>query len=134
MKAYSVSEKLDFERGGDPKRAMGIGVKTRLLDIFPKAVEIELSDHFETWKKIKDVINKPTTQVKFEIKSVKRRKYNPKILTENLFVTIKLPDNEMNFFLFKSIQAIIDSHTPKQLYHFGEKDNEVTYYIPNKIN
>jgi len=39
MKAFKVYERLDFERGKDPKEAMGIGqnrIKQKLIDLFPR--------------------------------------------------------------------------------------------------
>ena len=38
MKAYLVSEKLDFERGVDPKEAMNLGLKNKFIQLFSKSL------------------------------------------------------------------------------------------------
>jgi hypothetical protein len=137
MKANLVSEKLqNFERGQDPKEAMGIGVKKRFFEYFPTCPSRENSEiDYELWQNIKRIINKTTTEVTFDYKITKGKLYNKSIPTKNYFMTIKLPVNEMNIFFFRYLQIIIDAHTPKKLYHFVlDKDNEVTYYIPDQIN
>ena len=120
MKAYLISEKLDFERGGDPKEVMGLGLKTRFLKLFP---DISLDGGFGTeWKKIKQIIHNPTTQISFET--------DPKIPNKNRII-LTLPENSMNYFFFASIQSIIDAHSPKIIQGIRYDDTQMIFYFYN---
>lgn len=122
MKAYLVSEKLDFERGVDPIEAMNLGLKNKFIQLFPKNLEKNQGGFSTSWKKIKEIIHEPATQISF--------KPDPTI-TDKTIIKLILPEHKMNYFFFEGIQAIIDAHSPKIIHGVLYDDKKMLFYFYN---
>ena len=125
MKAYLVSEKLhNFERSQEPLKTLGIGVKNKFYDLMPHSILSSASDFREDWFKIKEILDKPTSNIQFinPLKEVKIREDKP-------YVSISLPFDPLNWFFFKSILSILDSHSPKKLTKRSIESHKLTLYI-----
>jgi hypothetical protein len=127
MKANLVSEELhNFERNQEPLRSLGIGVKNRFYDLMPKSVFSQGNPFWQDWSRMKEILDKPTTNIQFyePVKEIKSR-------TDVPMVSISLPDDPLNWFFFKSLILINDSHTPKRLRYRSIQPNKVTFIIVN---
>jgi hypothetical protein len=104
MKALKVYEKLDFERGQDPKHSMKIGqdyIKQILIDLFPKRKPGE-RDYELHQNLINDVILRPTF-----IFSIDK---------ENNIIRVKNQDKGISFSPFESLFDVMIDHI--NLYSF----------------
>jgi hypothetical protein len=123
MKAYLVSEKMNnFERGQDPKEAMNLGLKNKFIQLFPKSLGGGFSN---SWKKIKEIIQEPTTQISFEPDLTTLYLYHG---TNKTRIRLILPEHKMNYFFFEGIQTIIDAHSPKIIQGLKYDDKEMLFY------
>lgn len=128
MKAQFISERVNFERGQDPLKAMDLGnsrLKNKFLKLFPEHLENGDSQTFKDWKKIQEIILDTTTEVSFKpgLESLSH-KHN------KIHITLTLPEHRMNYFFFESIQNVIDRNSPKVLYitQYDNKKMDFFYY------
>lgn len=124
MKAYLVSEKLhNFERSQEPLKSLGIGVKNRFYDLMPNSPNNKSSEYWENWDKMKKILNDPSCTIEF--------KGFPKndAIGDSPLVSITLPENPLNFFMFQSLRQIINNHSPKNLRWKSTQPNKITFYI-----
>lgn len=126
MKANKVYEKMNFERGQDPKQAMEIGQaknKKKLIAMMfdPKFVPSKGSVKFQFDYMIK-IIMEPTTKVRFE----KKHENTP----GDGRIVITLPPSLINVFFFESLSANISQNNDIESYHWDNpRDNTMNIWI-----
>ena len=118
MRAKTINEVQNFERGIDPKRALDIGVKNKFIDLLPKSSQLE-----EEFKRIEAVLLDPKTEI---------------IIAQGTIpiITIRMKESKMNYFFFQTLKRYLNSHHPRKLYidHDQTTDNELVLYYQTTDN
>jgi hypothetical protein len=126
MKAQKIYEKLDFERGQDPKAAMEIGQakdKKKLIALMsdPKKFPSneDLKNQFDYMIKI---IMEPTTKVRFE------KKHEEKPGDGRIVIT--LPPSPINVFFFEALSKSVITDNDAESYPWDNPtDNTLNIWI-----
>ena len=112
MRAKTINEVQNFERGIDPKRALDIGVKNKFIDLLPQSSQLE-----EEFKRIEAVLLDTKTEI---------------IIAQGTIpiITIRMTESKMNYFFFQTLKRYLNSHHPRKLYidHDQTTDNELVLY------
>ena len=119
MRAKTINEVQNFERGIDPKRALDIGVKNKFIDLLPKSSQLE-----EEFKRIEAVLLDPKTEIIIAQGTI------PIIEINMNKITIRMKESKMNYFFFQTLKIYLNSHHPRKLYidHDQTTDNELVLY------
>ena len=132
MKAKKVYEKLDFERGQDPKVAMDIGQQARdkkhliamMTDPATYASNEERKMEFLYMIKI---IMDPKTKIRFE------KKHEDKPGDGRILIT--LPPSMTNVFFFEVLGSNIARNNDVESYHWDNPtDNSMNIWINSENN
>lgn len=126
MKANKVYEKLDFERGQDPKSAMEIGQakdKKKLISMMSDSAKRPSSaDERANFQYMIKVIMEPITKVRFE----KKHENTP----GDGRIVIILPPSLTNVFFFESLSANMSKNNDIESYHWDNpRENTLNIWI-----
>ena len=132
MKAKKVYERLDFERGQDPKVAMGIGQqakdKKHLIQMMTDpATYASSEDKQAEYKHMLKIIMDPKTKVRFE----KKHEDKP----GNSRILIIMPPSLTNVFFFESLGSNIARNNDVEAYHWDNPtENSMNIWINSENN
>lgn len=126
MKAQKIYEKLEFERGQDPKQAMDIGQakeKKKLISMMSDPGKFPSSGDAKTqFDYMIQIIMDPKTKVKF----LKKHEDAP----GDGRISILMPPSLTNVFFFEALGTNIVRNNDTESYHWDNPDwNEMNIWI-----